>query len=1541
MASEYGILAYVQPPILEGVTQPDLIKFETQYAKYKDHVKKINDARPANDQIRVASTKDCMEGTLLHALCMMGKIQSATVLEDATDANVQLWFDATIAKEPKDMSERIRAALKCVYHRPNNHKEDPAGGVTTFCVDAMRSLDRHNASDALKQADKAKYFFDKLEDKVEPPLLRERLRMKRSTWTKQEQGSMEIFESCLTELAVDVDQMEVARARLSKKREGSAEERNGSSKKAKRKAGPSSHHGGRNESEGKPGGSENSGNKKKGDGKWDKPCLNPECSEKHRLKDCKITDAIKKKELYNKYFESNKKNLKVLSKKADGLIEENTPNPGDGRYRVTLEGEVNAVALGDYGADVSVISEDVFKEICAKGEPEWEHLNEPVVFELACSSKAETEDRFKANKKTTLSILIHLPGSNLPVRLRGVEFHVCDSPMKEVLLGRPFLKAIGFDLQAHLESVGSEVHGKDLAAMHVAEDEYDGLRHGCDDGDPIEYSGDLDTLIGGIAVEDPSVIQNHLENMVSQAAANGLKDVKRLRQMLQSYRDIFRTRLGPDKPARVPPFKIAVQDGAQPFRTPQRRYGPKQAAFINTTISHLEKVGAVVRNPTAKWASPALAVPKPGSDTLRFTVDLRGVNSRTVSVQSAMPHLESSLQELSGAKCFAKLDLSQGYWQLALDESSQELMSIQTPQGVYTPTRLLQGGTDSGNYFQAILWPLFAENVRKFLQWVDDFLLHAANEEELLTNLGEFFRVCEELNLKLHAAKCILFSRAVTFCGRQISETGTRHNPRNLEALVNMSRPSTGAALQQFLCAANWCRTSIPDYSKRTAPLHDLLEEVYRTAGFRSKARIRKIPLVAWGATHDAAFADIKSQLGNSAELAHVGSENDYALCLFTDASETHWGSVLTQIPISDLKIRPIENQSHQPIAFLSGKFSGPSERWSTPEKEGYAVVQSMCQLDHITSCRQVNVFTDHRNLVYLYDPVGRNPGVPRHTANKLLRWALKLSSFQYVIEHLSGEENVWADLLSRWANGPAAVVDSRVVNLSTLLLAPVSPAEDDEFDMPAIGELKRVQGKSKVPRQMRADTEGDLFKDSAGRIWIPDDADVMKLRLMIAGHCAGFGVGHRGAETTLTKVKEFFVWNNMANDVRSFIGSCLHCLASEGTMVPRPLGQAMHSTKPNGLIHFDYLYVSSSGDKFVYILVLKDDLSGYTWLVPTKTADAENTARELARWFAAFGVVSSWVSDQGSHFKNAVVAELKEHLRATHHFTLAYSPWSNGTVEQMNRQILKAIRAISSELKLSFKCWPEIVPLVQALINNSPVKRLGNRTPKRVFTGLEDENPLRTIITRGDEKLEVRSIEDVRLRQKVATDDLQRAVEMMHREVATVSTDTRRKHIEAHNRRTNVRPANFAVGDFVLKGVMSKDRVKKPSLRWRGPYRVTQCRSEYIFEIEEILTKKREEAHGRRLKFFRNSSYEVDDDLLEHLRYQSGELLLVERIDDVRRMDGVIEMLVKWRGFSEDESDWVTLTTLQEDVPALVKDALADFSASGTERQRNLVGTI
>lgn len=80
----------------------------------------------------------------------------------------------------------------------------------------------------------------------------------------------------------------------------------------------------------------------------------------------------------------------------------------------------------------------------------------------------------------------------------------------------------------------------------------------------------------------------------------------------------------------------------------------------------LEKRGAVKKDKATRWKTFALAVRKPGTDTLWLTVDLRGVNKETTPVASSRADFEYMCRPVAGSQVFFKLDMCQAYWQIPL-----------------------------------------------------------------------------------------------------------------------------------------------------------------------------------------------------------------------------------------------------------------------------------------------------------------------------------------------------------------------------------------------------------------------------------------------------------------------------------------------------------------------------------------------------------------------------------------------------------------------------------------------------------------------------------------------------------------------------------------------------------------------------------------------------------------------------------------------------------------------------------------------------------
>lgn len=112
----------------------------------------------------------------------------------------------------------------------------------------------------------------------------------------------------------------------------------------------------------------------------------------------------------------------------------------------------------------------------------------------------------------------------------------------------------------------------------------------------------------------------------------------------------------------------------------------------------------------------------------------------------------------------------------------------------------------------------------------------------------------------------------------------------------------------------------------------------------------------------------------------------------------------------------------------------------------------------------------------------------------------------------------------------------------------------------------------------------------------------------------------------------------------------------------------------------------AATGDR--YILMIRDDHSGYCWFFPATTLAAETAADVLIDWSASFGVPETLMSDGPTHFKNETLRLLVKKLSSKHHFTLTYAPWYNGGIERLGKELVRAARALLSELQFRHDEW-------------------------------------------------------------------------------------------------------------------------------------------------------------------------------------------------------------------------------------------------------------
>uniref|UniRef100_H3H597 Integrase catalytic domain-containing protein n=1 Tax=Phytophthora ramorum TaxID=164328 RepID=H3H597_PHYRM len=333
------------------------------------------------------------------------------------------------------------------------------------------------------------------------------------------------------------------------------------------------------------------------------------------------------------------------------------------------------------------------------------------------------------------------------------------------------------------------------------------------------------------------------------------------------------------------------------------------------------------------------------------------------------------------------------------------------------------------------------------------------------------------------------------------------------------------------------------------------------------------------------------------------------------------------------------------------------------------------------------------------------------------------------------------------------------------------------------------------------------------------------------------------------------------------------------------------------------------------YLLVLKDHVSHYCELVVADTADSTVVVEALLAWHSRFGIPPVWVSDNGTHFKNEVVAELSRRLRTQQTFTPAYSPWVNGSIERVNRDILQVVRAMILSYKISYKDWVYLVPIIQSNLNHTAVPSLGNRAPVELFTGLQCPTPLSEFYLPNSNELQ-----QVPPSQQIDSylTDLRNSLHEMH---CKVEDQRLKQRLLNKKRERGENLVNFAVGDFVLRSRVDEKNGNKLQVTWIGPYRVIRADS-HSFRVQHLVTEDELDVHASRLKFYADSSLNVTDELLEHVASQ-GIILAVNELKEHRWNPDIsdYEILVEWKGLQSIEDSYEPLQALAKEIRVLVNN--------------------
>ena len=230
----------------------------------------------------------------------------------------------------------------------------------------------------------------------------------------------------------------------------------------------------------------------------------------------------------------------------------------------------------------------------------------------------------------------------------------------------------------------------------------------------------------------------HLDDLY-QRTTSCLKEAQKaeVAALLAEFADVFAR--STDDLGRTSIVKHDIRTSeSKPIRQNPTRLPSSRRAVAEAEIQNMLKRG-VIEPTSSPWASPIVLVRKKDGTT-RFCVDYRKLNSATVKDSYPLPHIDDSIDALSGSCWFSTLDLASDYWQVEVEERDRPKTAFTTGSGLYQFTVMPFGLCNAPSTFERLM-----ERVLSGLPWevcllyLDDIIVHAKTLKAELERLRSVF----------------------------------------------------------------------------------------------------------------------------------------------------------------------------------------------------------------------------------------------------------------------------------------------------------------------------------------------------------------------------------------------------------------------------------------------------------------------------------------------------------------------------------------------------------------------------------------------------------------------------------------------------------------------------------------------------------------------------------------------------------------------------------------------------------------------------------
>ncbi|UYV77453.1 K02A2.6-like, partial [Cordylochernes scorpioides] len=676
---------------------------------------------------------------------------------------------------------------------------------------------------------------------------------------------------------------------------------------------------------------------------------------------------------------------------------------------------------------------------------------------------------------------------------------------------------------------------------------------------------------------------------------------------------------------------------------------------IEKELENLEAQGVITKIERSDWATPIVPIMKKNGH-VRICGDFKITLNPVLKIdQYPLPKIEDIFAILGRGINFSKIDLSQAYLQLELDEKSKEMAVINTHKGLYRYNRLPFGIASAPAIWQRIIEQILS-GIPGTLVYLDDILITGESEADHLRNLEAVLNRLNEYGLKANRDKCKFFQESLEYCGHVIDKMGLHKTNDKIRAVLDAPKPLNVTQLRAFLGLITYYHKFIRNAADVLSPLYALLKKGTKWH---------------WSTECRKAFREIKEIISSDQIL--IAYDPKLPIRLSCDSSSYGLGAVLSQIDVDG---------NERPIYFISRTLSQAEKKYSQIDKECLSIIWALKKFNNYLFGRKFELITDNKPLHHILNPKRE---ISSNMSARLQRWALILSSYNFTIECRKTGDHGNADGLSRLPLKQYEEMEEDAVNTVHMI------KQCEELPLTS-SHIRRESCKDSILKIVYQNTlygwkdkpsNTELLSYYVRREELTVEQGILLLgtRVVIprkfrAKIKAELHQGHLGVVKMKALARNFIWWPGIDREIEEITRVCRECNINNHTLKQESVHRWESAPTPWYRVHLDF--AGPFMNKMFLIVI--DSYSKWPEVIIMNSTTAGNTIRVLRDLFSRYGIPDQVVTDNGPQF---VSEEMKYFLKSNgvHHLRSApYFPATNGLAERFVQTLKRGLKNMRNE---------------------------------------------------------------------------------------------------------------------------------------------------------------------------------------------------------------------------------------------------------------------